>query len=114
MSPAMRETIDILANLAGSFLLLLLFLGLVLACVLVWFLGRGLKLARGRTREIAVWILGRLDSGRSIVDRSARQVLDPQIEALSTWTGLKAGWRALRQGTGSALAERGDGDPNPG
>lgn len=104
MSPGMRETVDILASLAGSFLLLLIFLGLLLACVMVWFLGRGLRLARGRTQEIASWIVDRLDRSQLVVDRSARRVVEPQIQALSVWTGLRAGWRTLRQGAAESLA----------
>lgn len=87
--------VEVLAGLAGSFLLLLVFVVLLALCAVLWLLGKGLRLARARAPQIALWIQDRLQAGEQAMQRSAEDILRPQIEALSTWEGVKAGLKTL-------------------
>jgi hypothetical protein len=95
MQPAAIQWVEVLAGLAGSFLLLLLFGLLLAACAALWLLGKGLGLARARAPQIAILIQERVVAGEQVMHRSAVDMVRPQIEALSNWEGVKAGVRTL-------------------
>jgi hypothetical protein len=93
MSP---ETRLMLASCAGSALLLLLFVLLVMASAALFLVWRGLRVARQAAPEQ----LARIEAGAArahlVTHDAAVHAVAPQVRLASGWIGLKAGWRALR------------------
>ncbi len=66
--------------------------------MLLWLLGRGLSIARVHADRIALWLTDRAQRGEALTRASVREMAEPQIRALSTWAGLRAGLRSLMSG----------------
>jgi hypothetical protein len=98
MSPQTQQFVHLLASLAGSALLALVFVMLVGVCVLLWLSGRGLKLARKNVALLAAQILEHVTGAEAIARTEARALIEPQIGAVSALAGLQAGTRALLRG----------------
>jgi hypothetical protein len=94
----------LLANCAGSFLLLLLFLVLLSAAVGLVVVARYLRLARRELPGLMARAEGYALTVEETTHTTAEAVVEPQIRVASAWAGLKAGARALL----------GRGDPEPG
>lgn len=101
MSQQTQDLIHVLASLAGSVLLGLVFVGLVALCVLLWLGGRALKMARGHVPAIAAQILDRTALVEARTKVEAQSIIQPQIEAVSALAGVQAGARALLRGPSS-------------
>ncbi len=104
----------LLANLAGSFLLLVAFLLLAVSAVVLFMLWRGLAVVRPELVRLV------REAGRYVreADVAARQtlhaVITPQIRIASSWVGLKAGARALvGRADRSARQSAHEGPPTP-
>jgi hypothetical protein len=96
----------LLANCAGSFLLLIVFLAFLgVAAVLVTALR---YLGQGRTvvRERLAMVETHAERTAEVTESAARTIVEPQIRLASALAGLRAGARALWGGTGAE-----DGDP---
>lgn len=87
--------LQIAADLAASFLVMLLFVIELVAIVVLFGMWRGLKLARQKLPEF----LHAADDGLQRVEDRTRETTDavvrPQIALASRLAGLKAGARAL-------------------
>lgn len=97
-----------LANIAGSFLLLVAFLIMAVIAVALFMLWRGLLAAEPEVRQLVRQLADYVRQTESITHETAQSVLRPQISIASTWVGLKAGARAL-----AARAPRSAGEPPP-
>lgn len=92
------ETRALLADCAGSYILLMAFVGLVLMSTALFMVWRGLLAARRATpRGMAVVRDIASQAGDRTRDTAAA-VIAPQIRLSSAWAGLKAGARVLVRG----------------
>lgn len=92
------EQLNALANLAGSFLMVVAFLLLVAGTVLLYMVWRGLKMARAEIHVIAPLLLDRARRTQGSIVARSDAVTTPQIRILSGWAGARAGLRALFTG----------------
>jgi len=105
------ETRAVLANCAGSFLLLLAFLLLILTSAVLLLILRGLWLARRAGPEQVARVQLLADRARVQTSATAASVVGPQIRLASSWVGIKAGARSLLNSTPtSPSADGNDGD----
>jgi len=103
------DTRILLANCAGSFLLLLAFLLLALAITGAFMLWRGLRVARRELPSVAARAATHVSRAERATQDTAVSVVEPQIRVASAWRGLVAGSRAL-VGLDRPSGDRGDGD----
>jgi hypothetical protein len=101
------ETRVQLANLAGTFLLLVVFAMFVLASAALLLVVRALGIARRATPEQLSRVRAYAQEARRQAGRTATTMLTPQIRLTSAWIGVKAGIRALLAGSGSGSPAEG-------
>lgn len=100
------ETRLLLANCAGSFLLLLAFIGMALLTVGAFMLFRGLQQVRRAAPERIGVASGLAASAAARTRETAAAVVAPQVRIASAWTGVRAGARALLSGRAQAPLAR--------
>jgi hypothetical protein len=85
----------LLADLAATLLMVLLFIGFGLATVLLFLVWRGLDRFGERLPGYAVLVETHLRRVEATSRAMSQAVIDPQIRLASGWAGVKAGIRSL-------------------
>lgn len=108
------ETRLLLANCAGSFLLLLAFIFMAFLTVAAFMLFRGLQQVRRAAPERIGVAAGLASSAAARTRETATAVVSPQVRLASAWAGVRAGARALLSGPlDGSIAEHDDGPTPP-
>jgi hypothetical protein len=89
------EQFDLLVNLSASFLLFALFIVLVAAAVLFYYLGYGLRVARLNMPKFLADVDKKLGEIEELTYTKSEAALSGPIRSISAWEGLKTGTRVL-------------------
>lgn len=92
------ETRFLLANCAGSFLLLIVFAALAFLTVASVMFVRGLQEVRRAAPERLDRVTALARTTATQTEQTASSIVTPQIRVASAWTGLRVGVRALISG----------------